>query len=352
VVTTLQEDFPRYYHKAMAAWAWFKEYLSGGKIKGLPPLQAVMAAAKPYPYMTSPFAAVTANLLFACGKTEAALLASLYPNARSTVVPFGSSAADAPAPPTLFEETFHVKDFVLCVGRVEPRKNQLMLLHSLEESDLAVVFADGGFTYQPDYIALCKQFPRRGRTIFTGRLSDELLASAYRACRLHCLPSWYELPGLVSLEAAAHGCPVVASSWGCLPDYLGDTVAWCAPDDPASIRDAIEKCSTQERSRKSSDQARSFSWETFGDETLRHYERVLQEHTGFTPAQIAAAATICEAMTLPAFISRITDHAEKGDMSGALRFYDEHRGRFNRQANELSGVDGLMETLRAKLNNR
>jgi glycosyltransferase involved in cell wall biosynthesis len=351
VITSLQEDFPKYYHKAMAAWAWFKEYVGADATRrqALPPLAALFNAAKPFPFMTSPFAATAANTLFACGETEAKLLATMYPQASIAVVRFGSSIIETSAPAALFETTFNIKDFVLCVGRVEPRKNQLMLLYALEESDIPVVFADGGFTYQPDYIALCKQFRRRGRTVFTGRLSDELLVSAYHACRMHCLPSWYELPGLVSLESAAYGCPVVASSWGCLPDYLDASVAWCKPDDPASIRSAIDKMYESDRKTDAVELARSFTWDKLGDLTLGHYERVLQEHTKFAPELVARAETISDALTLGAFINHITGCAEKSDMTGALRFYDEHRKRFTTDIRELCSVDSLMEKLRITL---
>jgi glycosyltransferase involved in cell wall biosynthesis len=349
VITTLQEDFPRYYHKAMAAWAWFKGYAGAGRRTAVPPLAQAFGAAKPFPFMTSPFAANAANLLFACGESEARLLTTMYPHAKIEVLPFGSSISNLPAPAALFEKAFDIKEFVLCVGRVEPRKNQLMLLHALEASDLPVVFADGGFTYQPEYLALCKQFVRKGRTVFTGRLSDEQLVSAYHACRLHCLPSWYELPGLVSLEAAAYGCPVVASSWGCLPDYLGTAVSWCEPDDPAGIRAAVEKTYGQERKPGAAELARSFTWDKFGDLTLEQYRRVLQKHTGFAPELVARAETIRAALTLPAFINRIILCAEKGDMNEALNFYDEHRGRFSGHVQELSSVDALMEKLRNKL---
>jgi glycosyltransferase involved in cell wall biosynthesis len=147
---------------------------------------------------------------------------------------FGSSIKDLTARIALRTGVRGAR-FILCVGRVEPRKNQLMLLLALQESDLPVVFADGGFMYQPEYFDMCKAFARKGRTVFTGRLSDELLVSAYRACRLHCLPSWYELPGLVSLEAASYGCTVIASPWGCLPDYL--------PDGCISVRPTIRPVS-------------------------------------------------------------------------------------------------------------
>jgi glycosyltransferase involved in cell wall biosynthesis len=67
---------------------------------------------------------------------------------------------------------------------------------------------------------------------------DEL-ASAYAAARIHVLPSWYELPGLVSLEAAAAGTRVATTDWGTAPDYFGDKAWYLPPDDPVRMREVL-----------------------------------------------------------------------------------------------------------------
>jgi glycosyltransferase involved in cell wall biosynthesis len=351
VITTLQEDFPRYYHKAVAAWSWFKRYVpaQNDRRAALPPLAEVLRAAKPTGLQTSPFAGKAANALCACGEAEAALLRSVFCHDRVAITRFGSSIKDLPAPASLFEQAFGIRDFLLCVGRVEPRKNQLMLLHALEECGEPVVFADGGFTYQQEYLDLCKKFKRKGKTIFTGRLSDELLVSAYRACRLHCLPSWYELPGLVSLEAALYGCSVVASSWGCLPDYLGETCAWCSPEDPKSIYEAALLAYRKPRDDRAQEVARSFTWERFGDTMLAIYDRAIQEHSGFSSDLTQIAERSTEILPLPAFMARITALVEKGQYGDALLFYDEKRSDLEESAPELQAVDGIMERLRKGL---
>ena len=351
VVTSLQENFPRYYHKAIAAYQWFSEraVMDAARRAGQRGLGEELAEAVPFALTTSPFAAIAADRLFACGRTEAEFLLSTFPRARVAVVQFGSSVRNIAAGPALFEQAFDVKEFVLAVGRLEIRKNQLMLLHALEESELPVVFADGGFTYQPDYANLCRSFERKGRTVFTGRLTDELLVSAYRACRVHCLASWYELPGLVSLEAARYGCPVVASSWGCLPDYLGGACVWCSPEDPESIRKAVLTTYDCGKRESAAAAASQYTWERFGDGTLAQYEQVLDEHTRFSAELVAIAEQKLPRMSLSSFLNIITDLVEKGDPDGALSFYDEHRCDFTEQIPELGQADALLKVLRAKM---
>jgi len=158
---------------------------------------------------------------------------------------------------------------------LETRKNQLMLLKALEDDDIPIVFADGGFVCQPQYTELCKRFQRRGRTIYTGRLSSELLVSAYHAARVHCLPSWYELPGLVTLEAAQYGCAPVASSWGAITDYMGEYCEYCEPDSPESIRTAVLRAMEQGIKPGAREHAATFTWEAAAEQVLRVYEEVL-----------------------------------------------------------------------------
>jgi glycosyltransferase involved in cell wall biosynthesis len=176
----------------------------------------------------------------------------------------------------LFEKAFGVKDFVLCVGRLEARKNQLALLAALEFEDIPIVFADGGVCYAPDYSNLCRYFKRKAPTIYTGRLDKEMLVSAYRAAKAHVLPSWYELPGLVSLEAALYGCNIAATPRGGLRDYLGDTVDYFEPDNLESIRQATLKAMSRPRDGAAALKAQPFTWQKTAEGLLQIYRAALE----------------------------------------------------------------------------
>ena len=151
------------------------------------------------------------------------------------VVPTGVDLG-ASASSDAFIEAHGVRDFVLVTGRVEPRKNQLMLLLALRDTDLPVVVA--GAHVNPDYLALCRRYASKN-TIFTGRLDAEMLASARAAARVHALPSWWECAGISSLEAALSGCNVVMGDRAAEPEYFGSGAYYCDPADVASIRAAV-----------------------------------------------------------------------------------------------------------------
>jgi Flp pilus assembly protein TadD len=217
-----------------------------------------------------------ARALLACGDSERRRLEEDYPSARVHVVPFGADqhGDDAAAEPDLFARTYGVRDYVLCVARLEPRKNQLMLLEALRDDPRPVVLVAGDFSYAPDYATLCRELRRRGRTLVVGRLDSTMLAAAFREAAVHCLPSWYELPGLVSLEAASYGTPVAASSWGAARDYLGETIAYLEPDDPDSIARALD-AAVRMPAGAAALQARQYTWERTAAETIALYEEVL-----------------------------------------------------------------------------
>ena len=115
--------------------------------------------------------------------------------------------------------------FVLQAGRIEPAKNQAMLCWALRNTSLPIVLI-GGSKHWPAYADLCRSISGE-RLHIIDHLPQPLLASAYASAAVHVLPSWMETCGLVSLEAALAGAPLVGSTFGHELEYLeGD--AWYA----------------------------------------------------------------------------------------------------------------------------
>lgn len=150
---------------------------------------------------------------------------------------FGFNRSFLDADGDAFSRKHGLKDFVLCVGRPEARKNQWILIEIFRTLPSMQLVLIGSFA-DPSLEGAIKAYAPPN-VVFLGRLPFAELVSAFGAARVHVLPSWYELPGLVSLEAAAAGCRIVSTSWGSARDYFQDRIRYCEPDDPRGIKEAI-----------------------------------------------------------------------------------------------------------------
>jgi glycosyltransferase involved in cell wall biosynthesis len=130
---------------------------------------------------------------------------------------------------------------VLCVGRVEGRKNQLNLIRALAGSGHRLVLAGPAAANQRAYVdAVRAEVGRNANVQWLGAVSEEEKRWLYRLARVHVLASWMETTGLVSLEAAALDCSLVVSPNGDTREYFDGVAHFCRPDDLKSIADAVD----------------------------------------------------------------------------------------------------------------
>ena len=164
---------------------------------------------------------------------------------------------------------------ILCVGRIERLKNQAVLLFAVRDLDVEVTIV--GRSYDPEYLAVCRRWATP-RTRFVERLPAEALRRAYAEAAVHVLPSWGDLPGLVSLEAAAAGARVVAGNRGSEREYLGPEADYVDPADPASIRAGIARAlarGPRERGDALDRRLAATTWRRHAELTLDAYARAI-----------------------------------------------------------------------------
>lgn len=277
VVTTLYEDTPRFHTQSHFVALKLMEYVRGGQKVGTWNLshQDLSAIAPSGRFQVDAIAHNAAALL-PNGPGEAQALQRDFPNSRLISPVIVGSEVGVVQGPELFEQTYGVRDFVFCVGRLESRKNQLMLLKALEDSELTVVLAAGAFSYQPEYEQAVRTFRRKGKTIVLGHIDPMMLASAYAACRVHVLPSWYELPGLVSLEAASYNKNIVVTRTGTTADYVEDTAFYCLPYDSDSVRSAVLAAYYAPPQKGLVEMAHRYTWSESVQQTLNVYKSVVK----------------------------------------------------------------------------
>lgn len=183
------------------------------------------------------------------------------------------------ADPEPFREMTGLREpFVLQAGRIEPAKNQAMLCWALRDTSLPIVLIGSG-QHWPSYAELCKSICG-DRLRIIEHLPQEMLASAYAASGVHCLVSWMDTCGLVSLEASLSGTPLVGSTFGHELEYL-ENDAWLAdPADPNSILQAVEQAWNNGRHHDASLRMKQkslerFNWENTVNKTEKMYQDIL-----------------------------------------------------------------------------
>ena len=168
--------------------------------------------------------------------------------------------------------------FVMQAGRIEPGKNQAMLCWALRNTNIKIVLI-GSSKHWPAYAELCKKISGNKLTIID-HIPQKMLASAYSAAKVHCLVSWMDTCGLVSLEAASCGTPLVGSTFGHELEYLQKD-AWLAdPGDADSILMNIEKAWNAGRYNNKSVQLKKrvlseYNWEQMADASEKIYKNVI-----------------------------------------------------------------------------
>ncbi len=220
------------------------------------------------------------DILFPNSQMEAEQLTRYFhvPKEKIFVVPNGVDERFAHADPSLFTKEYGLENFILFVGRIEPRKNQLAFVRAMRDTAQTIVFLGGALPDYEGYYALCKQeaSPNMYFLDSVGH-DDPLLASAYAACNTFALPSWFETPGLSALEAAMAGAKVVITEGGSTKEYFQDFVQYVKPNNARDIRQKTLDAFQRPKDGKLKDFVRQqYSWERVADATFEGYRRLME----------------------------------------------------------------------------
>jgi len=204
---------------------------------------------------------------------------------RYTVIPNGvdveneilpALADDEPFPGPI-EEKLRER-FILCVGRIEVRKNQHRLLQAMEEvweedPDLQLVLVG---EMETKYISTF-QYELEGKNVLIcPEGPPEAILKLMKRCQAHALVSLVETPGLVNLEAAAMGRNIIVADRGSVREYFKDEAFYCDPLDPSSIAEAIKAAvSSREVDSLAERVRRDYSYEKIAKLTEEAYEVAL-----------------------------------------------------------------------------
>ncbi len=176
---------------------------------------------------------------------------------------------------------------LLYVGRMDPYKNIPMLVEAFARMKAACPFplrlkvVGPKDPRYPEAERRAAELGVADEITFTGFVTDDELAEAYRTADLLTHPSRYEGFGLQLVEAMAAGTPVLCTDGGSQPEVAGDAAVVVPADDAAAFADAavsiLRSPERQEELRRLGHaRAVRFSWEATARATLALYRAVLE----------------------------------------------------------------------------
>lgn len=168
---------------------------------------------------------------------------------------------------------------LLFVGQMRPYKGIKVLLQAIKglNTELSIV---GDGPDRPKYERYAQKLGL-DNVRFHGALTDDALRRKYLGSDVLVLPSvsMNEAFGLVTLEAAAAGCAVVASDLPGLRDVVREFGFLVRPKDPQSLRNAIlmleDKSTRRGYISKGMSAVEKYSWRRVAEDYVEIYEKIL-----------------------------------------------------------------------------
>lgn len=175
------------------------------------------------------------------------------------------------------------KDFVFCASVISERKNLLKLAKACIKLGVPLVIA-GPIVDINIYNALLKKKKNGAEIYILGELSKDSdeLGYLYKACKVFCLPSYYETPGIAALEASLQGANLVITKIGGTREYFGNRACYI---DPYSQKDIFKKLkyawnrdwSEHFKNDLALHISKNYSWPEIAKKTKLVYEEVLSK---------------------------------------------------------------------------
>ena len=210
-----------------------------------------------------PRAVRSARRVFTVSERTKQDLVDLYGLSAEKVVvtPNGVDPAFSPGPGP--------RDYVLAVGAIQPRKNQLAALEAARAVGLPLVIAGP----EKDS-SLGDELRRRGARI-EGYVATDRLVDLYRGAACLVQASRHEGFGLPVVEAMACGTPVVTVPDPALIEVAGDAAVIV---DEGALADGIRSAlADRERLAQAGlERAATFSWRASAEKTLAVYREILE----------------------------------------------------------------------------
>jgi len=179
------------------------------------------------------------------------------------------------------DESFFVAptggEYVLGIGTLEPRKNQLRLVQAMAGIDAELLLAGQRGWSCDDVVEAAEKAPN---VRWLGHVPEARLRELVAGASVVAYPSLFEGFGLPVLEAMAAGKPVLTSDRDPMREVAGDAALLVDPCDVGAIADGLSRLlgdpALRARLAKAGpERARRFTWDACAEATMRAYHAVL-----------------------------------------------------------------------------
>ncbi len=171
--------------------------------------------------------------------------------------------------------------YLLYVGNRSIYKNFYFMLNSiadlLKQDDLHLLCF--GHAFNKKELEFLENLQIRERVKVNGKTDAELV-NLYQNALAFIIPSYYEGFGIPILEAMSCGCPVLAANKSSIPEVASDAALYFDPKDAKSIRNSVEKITSDKKFRdslieKGYQRNDMFSWNQTAEKTLKVYNSLI-----------------------------------------------------------------------------
>ena len=214
---------------------------------------------------------------------------------RVEIVPLGvEQALFSPGNPNAAKDALGLPTgpILLFIGRLQSLKGvdvAISTLRAMDHENATLVIVGGasgqeGSLYESEIRNLANNLPAGKKVAFIPPQPHHILSTYYRAADIVIVPSRSESFGLVALEAAACGVPVVASSVGGLQNLIedGKTGLLIEGWDPVEYAQAVDYLlsnpfKTTEIAMNAVDRAQTYTWGQTATRLQEIYQSVLSK---------------------------------------------------------------------------
>lgn len=175
------------------------------------------------------------------------------------------------------------REYLLSVGRLEPRKNHISLLKAYAKlEDIApplVIIGQRHFGFNKLF-EMRDALGLKNRVRFLEDVSDDELPAIYRHAKLFVYSAVAEGFGIPILEAMASGVPVISSNTTSMLEVAGDAAILVDPSDVASLETGIKRVLNDESlqhvlAEKGLANSASFRWDISAAKVREIYQKLL-----------------------------------------------------------------------------